>query len=804
MKDQKGVGSAVEHGAALPGGATARLGTPRAVITGRIKAIQPSPDGRWLAVVSESRARGQAEIVLLDAKTLALVRTFAPFHGGLPVLQFSSDSGILHTRQSSWSVDTGEAAARPADGELVGGSPNGKFGLFRRPQDQKLAVWDTQARKEIGTLESRFSPHGMIAAVSDDGRYVARIENFKIRIDDVVNKTAIEPSDRVNAMRVLALPDSHHFLSHGAGGPGATLFDATNGKTLRQFEAPRSLAYVAVSNDGRQIAAGIPHQFVRVWEVATGEIVQDLPISGYEIYSLAYSADNKTLFSSAERGRADFRLFAWDTKEWQEQPRENDPRGPYRRLVYSPDGRWLAADSVLGKIDLWDVAEKRLAHTLVADASSDLRFSPDGWLIGAAGPNQGYGIWEVESGEQLFRDPNSVAAHSVASFSPQLDWLAVSGGGRMSRIKTTTGQLEAVTTRQNELIQGQIFSLTRSPDGKLLLCTNAEYPPADVAPITQVEIATGNVSHPFKGHQPLPRAGDPEARGRHLYRASWSPDGATFAATDERRTINLWDVRSGDYWGALQHGDLWPVFSPGGNYIAGCGQQTLTLYEVHSGAVVFSRNLGPPPTARNRAVTSRNATDGLPDNGLTALAISPDGRHLAGAFRDDDTILLWSLVPLARQEIDQLKAADTEDYEAWWVALNDANPQAAYAATWRFAMAGDKAIALLNKRVGKSAAAVDDPARIEKLVNELDQALKTNIDAEMRQAIAILKAKSGSARSYLTTDQLARLRAIVAMERSGSAAAMEGLKILAQGADHQRATWFARSALERLQTRGVQ
>jgi hypothetical protein len=80
----------------LPGGAFARLGTPHAVVTGRIKVATFSPDGRWLAVISQNRSGGESRIVLLDAKTLAQVRTIAPIDYIHTVLRFSHDSQSLH------------------------------------------------------------------------------------------------------------------------------------------------------------------------------------------------------------------------------------------------------------------------------------------------------------------------------------------------------------------------------------------------------------------------------------------------------------------------------------------------------------------------------------------------------------------------------------------------------------------------------------------------------------------------------------------------------------------------------------
>jgi WD40 repeat protein len=815
--------------ASLPGGAIARLGTPRAIVTGRMRAAAFSPDGRWLAVISENRGNRQAHIALLDARTLANVRTIAPIEIPNAVLQFSQDSRTLHTSQFSWSVATGEKVALPIDGRLVGISPNGKFWVVSRP-DGRQVVWNVVERAEVATLEPSVRARTSSTAISDDGRYVARFD-FRIRFDDVLKKTAVEATEFQigGGTQVVPIPGGNSFFAYTYNFGRFALIDPTNGKTLREFagEAGKKAMNVAVSSDGRQIAAALSPELVRVWAVDTGEIIKDLKIPEYEILTVAFSADNATLLASGERPNRDARSFAWDTKNWDDASPQGELSGPLRRLLFSPDGRWLAADSVQGKIHLWNVAEKRLARTIVADASFDLRFSPDGWLLGAAGPLQQYGIWEVDSGDQLFSTSGNTPDYrnAVASFSPELDWLAVNSLNAISRLKTVDGAPSQVTAVDLQATHGQPSSLTHSPDGKFLVCTSNMPLSAETAPIALVEIATGKVSYPFKAYQTRPGPKNPLPRGTDFRRALWSPDGGTLAATDQRRVINLWDARSGAYWDDLQHGDIQPAFSFDGNYIAGFGQHTLTLYEVASGEEVLSRTLRTPPTNSDARPTSLIVgADGLPDNGLTALAISPDGRLLAGAFRDDDTILLWNLVPPELSRIVSLRGDNAEVNEKSWAALRGEDPQAAYAAIWRFALSGNDAAAFLKEQLRREPDKATDLAHIARLIQELD-----SDQASVRQAAADslrelgdsqpqalerasniwwvskrIKEDPRTASSYITSDQLARIRTIIALESNGSSVAAQVLRSLAEGPEDQRQTWFARSSLKRLYARGVQ
>jgi WD40 repeat protein len=816
---------------ALAGGAAARLGAPRAVILGHTTAMAASPDNRWLAVAAQNRNNGKSQLSILDAKTGELKRTFTEGQTTYFALGFDNDGKTLHASDQSWSIDTGEKVNRPVEGNLIAISPNGKFWAILRNNDGRIVIWDVANKAEVGALGPRSIP-GMAqgAAVTDDGKHLAHSLNNQLHIVEVATAKVLDPiTIGQNQVRVLSMPGENRFFAFGYGNRG-TIVDAGDGKSVRDFQdEPNSyLTQAAVSSDGKQIACALSRQIIRVWDTTTGDTIKELPTQDYQLQSLVYSSDGQTFYAGAERQGRDNRLFVWKTSNWEEALAQDRVQGPVRRLLYSPDGKWLAADSVLGKVYLWNVAEKRLEKTLTGDALFDLRFSDDGWLLGAAGANGWYAIWEVESGDQLFTGrANPSEYSSIAAFSPQLDRLAVNRSSAELRVvKITSGEAVFETRNQNQpgAYQGQPNALSYSPDGKSLIHTTDYYSPGPGAPpITQLEIATGKTTRPFKADPTPVNPNDGFRRGNRLFRAQWSPDGATVAATDERGEISMWDVRTGDYLHGLARCEIQPAFSPDGNYIAGFSNQTLSIYEVHSGDEIFSASLGEADPNRHQGYIQPNA---LPEAGLTAAAFSPDGRLFAGAYRNDDTILLWNLVPLDHEELKALAAASVSEYEQWWATLAGDSPKAAHSAMWRFALAGDGAIAYLKDHIGKAAESTGQPERIKQLIAELDadqlatrkaaaqslrelgqaalpaleEALKANASAEVRRAIAAIKTSPMGDR--MAGDPLRRLRAIVALERNGSARAADVLVELAKGADDKRETWFARSALGRVKSRG--
>jgi WD40 repeat protein len=156
-----------------------------------------------------------------------------------------------------------------------------------------------------------------------------------------------------------------------------------------------SVPFAAFSPDGTVIAS-VDAQIILLREVTSQRLAGTIQV-GASIYSLAYSPDGSQL-ASAELGNT---VHIWDVASGemlQEMSQPGLPNDYISSVAFSPDGKLLAAGSSRATVTLWDPATGQLVRTFTGHvrAVTGVAFSPDGRWLASGGLDATVRLWPLD------------------------------------------------------------------------------------------------------------------------------------------------------------------------------------------------------------------------------------------------------------------------------------------------------------------------------------------------------------------------------------------------------------------------
>ncbi len=527
-------------------------------------------------------------------------------------------------------------------------SPDGRE-LVSGGQDGTVRIWDPQAARQIGILQAhegavwtaQFTPGGdrLVTAGSDGNVFVwdcntrKKTRTFKGRMA-FLSPTA----------PLMVVVDSN-LLSWEPEGEIA-IWNYENGQKLGQF--PDTGKSAAISPDGRLLAVAQGEHDVRLWDLASGELLRTLP-TDEQVWSPAFSPDSRQLAVGSSRAAC-----VWDLAAGGAPARLEHPLRVWA-AAFSPDGTMLvtvASDRAVRYFDTGQFKLDRIArgHT---DEVWCLAFSPDGGTLATGGKDESVRLWG-----DARRSVTARMRHTLFE-RPQFS----SNGRYLLTQVYTNEQVESIlwdmrgarngTLRPGPPVIGftpdcrQLVGFTGAPTAMILQAiddpTSTGSIPLDLGgddgPFLRAGLSPGG-GHMFivsgTGRAWIFEVPTGRADGSFHWRKSKGPKKTTIRSvvlspggrrlaisTEESDVVGLFDLESGKEFPLTGHQDFVSglAFSPDGKLLAtGSVDATIKLWEVETGRNLYTLT-----------GHMEEATD---------VGFSPDGRTLA-SIGTHSTVKLW-------------------------------------------------------------------------------------------------------------------------------------------------------------------
>lgn len=529
---------------------------------------------------------------------------FEGHEGWIRSVAFSPDGTLLATGSidktiNIWDMGSGEVAQTlRGHTNIVSGvsfAPGG-VRLASTSRDGTLRLWDIKSGHEV---QGAGVPQPFFEAPPDPA---ADAPSWTTGVDFGPDGSRIAVGAADGVVRILSASDGE--VEH----------------TLSEHRGVVVIRGVAFSPDGESLATASLDGTVRLWDVRTGERRLILDHKEMQVFGVWWHPDSTRLLSNSQTSGE---VLLWDAASGEVEQSLPLAQGALTSLVYSPSGQLLGTSGTNGTIRVYSLTRDR--HFTLAGGAIALQpitFLDNSELVavtaGSAGSGENGGVVVFHmAARQHVRKMSDIAGGAMSvAVDPAGNLLAV--GGRSGEIVLwDVAQRERTASLGGIAAEEGISLLAFGSEGTLLAASNepasepgtgerGAAPPTVTPHIGVWDVERGTLLHTLSGHTDM------------IMGLAAQPGGTLLASVGVDRALRVWDMERGTdvQQVPFDRQDGLPIsvaFSPAGNLLAvGTTAGRVHFWEVQPG--------GKMTPVHTREVEGGN---------ITSLAFRADGKQLA-------------------------------------------------------------------------------------------------------------------------------------------------------------------------------
>jgi WD40 repeat protein len=406
------------------------------------------------------------------------------------------------------------------------------------------------------------------------------------------------------------------------------------------------------SPDGNYLAFGLTSlddNNIQIWDVATKQLLSVIEGHNWSVGDVIWSPDGTLLASG---GSSDGKTKIWNAETGQLLSVFDVADFGVDSLDWSLDGRYIIYKgySSGGIIQVWDIQNEQVvfSSTAFTNAVNTVAISPDGVTIAASGTDGTSGnysykvrVWNIQTRQELSTIDYTGDAVSLA-WSPNGSFLAVLEAGRYEQPQddervTIVDSITWQNVSQARGDWGVVKSIEWLPDMSRIVFSSFS---------GKIRVWDWSENVASSDEQPSSSSVLFEHRD-NVQTVTWSPDGVILASGSYDGTVQLWDNLRGEIAAVL---DVDGVevnsisWSPDGTMLASVDANgVIRLWDIASGQEMGS--------IENNEVS------------VNSIAWSPDGTKLASGSENGE-VTIWDIVSL--QQIFRFESVDAEVRSVAW------------------------------------------------------------------------------------------------------------------------------------------